>query len=204
MRWAGHYCSSQNCGCSSVGRAPPCQGGRREFEPRHPLQPSLVTQCKRRLERVRRSFSEAKPYKLRLAGQSCNALRLPVYLWRRTAEMHWLKAHEDRLQAHAHGELVIVRRPARKRLELEIVCRSRSDSSTLLKEFSGHIEALPPIWLERFARSDSKPFKIGKRLMVVRSIHKAQSCGVGCRQRRSHHRARPDALRTADSTVSHR
>src|SRR5207302_8003482 len=24
-------------GCSSVGRAPPCQGGRREFEPRHPL-----------------------------------------------------------------------------------------------------------------------------------------------------------------------
>lgn len=34
---AGHYCPSQNCGCSSVGRAPPCQGGRREFEPRHPL-----------------------------------------------------------------------------------------------------------------------------------------------------------------------
>src|SRR6478672_907461 len=36
-RLAGHYCPSQNCGCSSVGRAPPCQGGRREFEPRHPL-----------------------------------------------------------------------------------------------------------------------------------------------------------------------
>src|SRR5215472_16467966 len=36
-RSAGHYCPSQNCGCSSVGRAPPCQGGRREFEPRHPL-----------------------------------------------------------------------------------------------------------------------------------------------------------------------
>src|SRR4029453_9647793 len=40
-RMAGHYCPSQNCGCSSVGRAPPCQGGRREFEPRHPLQSSL-------------------------------------------------------------------------------------------------------------------------------------------------------------------
>src|SRR5205823_1004827 len=39
---AGHYCPSQNCGCSSVGRAPPCQGGRREFEPRHPLLTSLV------------------------------------------------------------------------------------------------------------------------------------------------------------------
>ncbi len=27
-----------NCGCSSSGRAPPCQGGGSEFEPRHPLQ----------------------------------------------------------------------------------------------------------------------------------------------------------------------
>src|SRR5436190_3635726 len=43
---AGHYCPSQNCGCSSVGRAPPCQGGRREFEPRHPLQPSLEAERK--------------------------------------------------------------------------------------------------------------------------------------------------------------
>ena len=25
------------CGCSSSGRAPPCQGGGSEFEPRHPL-----------------------------------------------------------------------------------------------------------------------------------------------------------------------
>ncbi len=28
----------QICGCSSSGRAPPCQGGGSEFEPRHPLQ----------------------------------------------------------------------------------------------------------------------------------------------------------------------
>src|SRR6476660_9398900 len=46
-RLAGHYCPSQNCGCSSVGRAPPCQGGRREFEPRHPLCISLVHSCTR-------------------------------------------------------------------------------------------------------------------------------------------------------------
>ena len=29
------------CGCSSSGRAPPCQGGGSEFEPRHPLQTVL-------------------------------------------------------------------------------------------------------------------------------------------------------------------
>ena len=89
-----------------------------------------------------------------------------MYLWRRTAEMHWVNAHEDLLQAHAHGQLVIVRRPERKRLELEIVCRSRSDSCALLKEFGGRIEALPRNWLKRIARADSKLIKIGKRLVV--------------------------------------
>ena len=120
-----------------------------------------------------------------------------MYLWRRTAEIRWLKAREDLLQAHAHGQLVIVRRPERKRLELEIVCRSRSDSSALLTEFGGRIEALPRNWLERFARGGAKRIKIGKRLMVVRSMSELRRCSVRCPQRSSHHRARPDALKTA-------
>jgi ribosomal protein L11 methyltransferase len=153
---AGHYCPSQNCGCSSVGRAPPCQGGRREFEPRHPLQPRKLSG----LERVRRSFSEGGPPK------PCKLELFPVYLWRKRAELHWVKTHESLLQARDCGQLVIVSRPGRKRLELEIVCRSRSDSSALLKEFGGRIEALPRNWLKRFARSDAKPIKIGKRLII--------------------------------------
>jgi ribosomal protein L11 methyltransferase len=124
-----------------------------------------------------------------------------VYLWRRTAETRWLKAHEDLLQAQAHGQLVIVRRPERKRLELEIVCRSRSDSSALLTEFGGSIEALPRNWLERFVRGDSKPIKIGKRLMIVRSNDELRRYSVRCPQGSSHHRARPDALRTAHPTA---
>ena len=120
-----------------------------------------------------------------------------MYLWRRIAEIRWLKAREDLLQAHAHGQLVIVRRPERKRLELEIVCRSRSDSSALLTEFGGRIEALPRNWLERFARGGAKRIKIGKRLMVVRSMSELRRCSARCPQRSPHHRARPDALRTA-------
>ena len=69
-RLAGHYCPSQNCGCSSVGRAPPCQGGRREFEPRHPLQPRKLSG----LERVRRSFSEGGPPPKATAGRPCHLL----------------------------------------------------------------------------------------------------------------------------------
>ena len=37
----------QICGCSSSGRAPPCQGGGSEFEPRHPLQ--VLRQSRNRL-----------------------------------------------------------------------------------------------------------------------------------------------------------
>jgi len=124
-----------------------------------------------------------------------------VYLWRRTAELHWIKAQEDLLQAQADGQLVIVRRPGRKRRELEIVCRSRSDSSRLVKQFGGRVEALPRNWLERFTRSGSKPIKIGKRLTIVGSINELQRCSVRYPQRNSDHRARPDALRTAHSTA---
>jgi ribosomal protein L11 methyltransferase len=89
-----------------------------------------------------------------------------VYLWHRTAEGHWVEAHQDLLQVLAHGQLVVVRRPGRKRLELEIVCRSRRASAALLKKFGGRIEALPRNWLERFTPRDSKSIKIGKRLMI--------------------------------------
>jgi ribosomal protein L11 methyltransferase len=89
-----------------------------------------------------------------------------VYLWRKRAELLWVKAHEDLIQAHADGQLVIIRAPGRKRLDLEIVCRSRRDSTALLREFGGRIETLPRNWLERFTRVDSKPIKIGKRLVI--------------------------------------
>jgi len=91
-----------------------------------------------------------------------------VYLWRKTADVHWVKAHEDALELKAPGQLVMVQQPGRKRLELEIVCRSQSYSSALLKEFGGRVETLPSNWLERLTHIDSKPITIGKRLIISR------------------------------------
>ena len=123
-----------------------------------------------------------------------------MFLWRKFAKHHWIKVHEDLLHGHTDGQLVIVRRPGRKRLELEIVCRSRSDSSRLVEEFGGRVDALPRNWLERFTRSDSKPIKIGKRLTIVGSINELQRCSVRYPQRNSDHYARANA-RTAHSTA---
>jgi ribosomal protein L11 methyltransferase len=89
-----------------------------------------------------------------------------MFVWRKFAEHYWVEAHQEFLQAHAHGQLVLVQRPGRKRLELEIACPSRRDSSALIKKFGGCIKALPRNWLKQFACADSKPIKIGKRLFI--------------------------------------
>ena len=53
------------CGSSSVGRAPPCQGGGSEFEPRNPLQ-----QSRKRLCGSIAQLGEHLPYKQRVRGSS--------------------------------------------------------------------------------------------------------------------------------------
>jgi ribosomal protein L11 methyltransferase len=115
-----------------------------------------------------------------------------MFLWQKFAEPEWLKAHEDRLQAHAHGQLVVVSRPGRKRLQLEIVSRRRGDLSVLLKKFGGRIEALPRNWLERLTRSASKPIKIGKRLII--SHEEAAVVSQKSRQKGSFHLVIPASL----------
>jgi ribosomal protein L11 methyltransferase len=126
-----------------------------------------------------------------------------MFLWRKTAEIRWIRAHEELLQAHAQGQLVIVRRPRRKLLQLEIVCSSRKASRRLVADFGGYIEKLPRNWLERFTLDDSKPIKIGKRLIIA----KPASNRPGRRYKRPLSRAdsgspaRSDALRIAHGTA---
>src|SRR5215475_13381467 len=101
-----------------------------------------------------------------------------VYLWRRTAEPQWVKAHEHRLQVRPRCDLVIVQRPGRKRLQLEIICRSRSAARAVVREFGGRIEQLPLDWLERFAICKPRPILIGTRLVVATSVEALQGCSV--------------------------
>jgi ribosomal protein L11 methylase PrmA len=90
-----------------------------------------------------------------------------MHLWRKLAEAQWLSAHENILQARSGGRLVIISRPGRERLQLEIACRSRNVSRKLIEEFGGRTEKWPRDWLKRFASlQKSKPLKIGKRLLI--------------------------------------
>jgi ribosomal protein L11 methyltransferase len=100
-----------------------------------------------------------------------------MFLWRKSAQPIWVQAHEDLLQSHARGQLVIVRRPGRKRLQLEIVCKSRKASRALLEQFGGTVNELPRNYLDRFAHAcKAEPIKIGKRLIVAKSRVARQDC----------------------------
>src|SRR4026208_2614855 len=94
-----------------------------------------------------------------------------MYLWRKLADPRWLSAHENSLQARSPGRLVITSRPGRKRLQLEIACTFRNVARKLTEEFGGRAEKWPRDWLKRFADlNKSKPLKIGKRLLISRTV----------------------------------
>jgi ribosomal protein L11 methyltransferase len=124
-----------------------------------------------------------------------------MFLWRKVAGTRWANGHEDVLQARSRGALVIVHRPGRKRLQLEIVCRSRTAARALVDEFGGQVDKLPRNWPKQFARGDWKPISIGKRLNVVRSRTGLRGCSVRCPQRIPLRRVRSAALRTAHATA---
>jgi ribosomal protein L11 methyltransferase len=90
-----------------------------------------------------------------------------MHLWRKMTDRRWLRLHENILQARSRGRLVIISRPERKRLQLEVACTSRDVSRKLIAEFGGRTEKWRRDWLKRFAdRRGSKPLRIGKRLLI--------------------------------------
>src|SRR5213075_3369232 len=95
-----------------------------------------------------------------------------MYLWRKIAEPRWLGAHENILQACSRGRLVIISKPGRKRLQLEIACTSRDDSRKLVEEFGGRVEKLPRDWLQRFARlrSEEHTSELQSRLVISYAV----------------------------------
>src|SRR6059058_1899634 len=109
-----------------------------------------------------------------------------MFLWRKSAQPAWVKAREDLLQSRARGQLVIVSRPGRKRLQLEIMCRSRKASRALREQFGGAVDELPRNYLDRFASAcNAEPIKIGKRLIVAQFIVGRRGCTHPVRRTRA-------------------
>jgi ribosomal protein L11 methyltransferase len=93
-----------------------------------------------------------------------------MYLWRRLASQKWRRDNENELRAIAGNRLAIIEEAGRKKLRFEVASHFRTELQKLTKQFGGRVEKLPRDWLNRFLRRQkTKPLKIGKRLVVVRS-----------------------------------
>ena len=107
-----------------------------------------------------------------------------MYLWRKRASAAWLYAREESLQARFGPLLSITSRSDRRRIEIEIACRSKTDARRLAREFGGRAEKLSRDWLRRFiSGAESKRLRIGKRLVVFRG---AERKAISPKSLRSH------------------
>ncbi|HYR22962.1 MAG TPA: 50S ribosomal protein L11 methyltransferase [Chthoniobacterales bacterium] len=89
-----------------------------------------------------------------------------MYLWRRLVSQKWWSDSEKELRAIASDRLAIIERADRKRLQLEVASRSRTELQNLTTQFGGRVEKLPGDWLRRSSRK-TKPLKVGKRLVIT-------------------------------------
>ena len=76
------------CECSSSGRAPPCQGGGSEFEPRHSLQNKKRLLCRRFLFWVTRRAAALHPSEISMLGPAEPVLRQDFRRWRKPCTAH--------------------------------------------------------------------------------------------------------------------
>jgi ribosomal protein L11 methyltransferase len=107
-----------------------------------------------------------------------------MYLWRKLADPRWLSAHQSILLAHSREKLVVIARPGRKQLQLEIACRSLDAARKLIDEFGGRTEKWPRDWLKRFVDlRKSKPLKIGNRLLIS-NVGRQLACGQSVKNNR--------------------
>ena len=90
-----------------------------------------------------------------------------MHVWRKSAVARWLVANETALRAQAGDRLVVVERPDRKHLQLEVCCEP-GQARELASRFGGHVEKLSRAWLKQFSREQrTKPIQIGKRLVIT-------------------------------------
>jgi len=89
-------------------------------------------------------------------------------MWRKLTTAEWVERREHELERRYGERLAIIQRPPRKRIELEIFCRTAVEANQLRAEFGGTIIRLLGGWQTGFQQSPRRaPIRIGNRLLIV-------------------------------------
>ena len=99
-----------------------------------------------------------------------------MYIWRKHAGEHWAAAHNEDLNRRFGSALALVESPGKKRVSIEISCRTIKEAEQLVHEFGGNMKKLRADWLADFAKkARTKPLRIGSRLIVQGSREQTRS-----------------------------
>src|SRR5439155_5560024 len=94
-----------------------------------------------------------------------------MFVWRKRASAVWLAANEAVLRKISAKRLAIISTPDRTTAVAEMAGSSRRDLEKIRSRFGGTIVKFPRDWLTTFSRAQTtKPIKIGKRLIIYRSV----------------------------------
>src|SRR5438445_13411163 len=94
-----------------------------------------------------------------------------MFVWRKRASAVWLAANEATLREVAGQQLAFISRPDCKNAIAEIADNNRHDLESIRFRFGGTIVKLSRDWLAKFSQAQTtKPIKIGKRLIIYRSV----------------------------------
>jgi ribosomal protein L11 methyltransferase len=97
-----------------------------------------------------------------------------MYIWRKRVGARWLRARNEDITQRFGDALALVERPGNQRALLQIFCPTARQARDLNREFGGSAEKLRPDWLQHFAkRNQTKPLRIGSRLLVLRAAAKS-------------------------------
>jgi ribosomal protein L11 methyltransferase len=93
-----------------------------------------------------------------------------MYLWRKHANLKWVRERGEDFAARFGAAAAIIEQPGRARAVIEVSCRTKAEAVAIRREFGGTIQKLPRDWLQRFsAKTRAIPLRIGARLVVERS-----------------------------------
>jgi ribosomal protein L11 methyltransferase len=92
----------------------------------------------------------------------------PTLIWRKHVSVSWFASNEVRLFEATGGDYAVIERPGQQRILVEAFCSSARVAQAMKELFGGAIEQLAPDWqLKAFAAAKTKPFWVGKRLIVA-------------------------------------
>ncbi len=92
-----------------------------------------------------------------------------MYIWRKHVTSDWLREHSEALEARYGGAFAIVERSG-KRAFVQIVSKTRRETTDLQREFGGKLERLQANWLRQWTKqAPTKPLRVGSRLVISRT-----------------------------------